>query len=333
MNTPDNADIARHAHAPGTATPSPRREARTGPARGAVARVVLGVIALTAVAVVLAAGHPSGGALGGAPADHRPGDTSAARAQVRMVRLSAVSTPLGGALPAGTPSIAVRPAVPRSAAVHPARALSQGSSRGSPRCPNYAGPVGYFDQTSNGQGGDVSGDGQSGLLVLRVGSIGVGLNPGPAAASRSHGGRAGHHASSRHTDSDDCGCVVNPDGWSYIPPPPHQGRPSGYNSNYPPAYNPSGYNPAPTYPYGYSNSYPNSGYPGYGAGYSVGGFPGAGYYPPGGSYNGAGRANPCAVVGGPGGYPVLDSSGRLLCRTATANNSNTAGVGLSLGGW
>jgi hypothetical protein len=272
-----------------------------------------------------------------------------------MVRLSAVSTPLGGAHPAATPpTIAVRPAVPRSA-LDPV-GLSPGSSRGSSRCPNNAGPAGYLDpssnrqtsygqtdygQTSYGQGGygqGVGGDGRSGLLVLRVGSIGVGLNPGTADASSSRGS-CGHHASSHHTNTDDCGCVT-PGGWGYIPP---QGRPSGYQPNYPPAYNPSGYNPTPAYPYGYpTGGYPGyggypAGYPGYGAGYGSGGVPGAGYpagyYPPPSPYNGAGQANPCATPGGPPGYPVLDSSGRLLCRGATANGSNTAGVGLSLGGW
>ncbi|HEY2502882.1 MAG TPA: hypothetical protein VGI68_16070, partial [Mycobacterium sp.] len=102
---------------------------------------------------------PGTGHLGGAPADHRPSDTSAAGTQVRMVRLSAVSTPLGGTHPAGTPSITVQLAAPRSAAVDPARASSQGLSqrlfrglsRGSSRCPNDAGPVGYLDPDSNGQ--------------------------------------------------------------------------------------------------------------------------------------------------------------------------------------
>ncbi|MDX6315941.1 MAG: hypothetical protein QOF44_5405 [Streptomyces sp.] len=229
------------------------------------------------------------------------------------------------------------------------RRLTEQSEANETRCSRQPGPVDYRDPNQAGLSGQNVGGGSSWLV--QVGPIGVDLNASDLNAGDTKSRCARHLKSlGRSAKESDCGCgTPSPGGWGYnpwAPPTPPRTQPGHPSAYYPPGYSPTSYYPHP-YPNGavpnlghpntpdqytaVPNAYPNATYPN---GHYPAGTDPFGYGPPSYPYRHTGT-NPCAPSPdyGPASYPVIDSSGRLICPTTPVNASTPPGVGVHLDGW
>jgi hypothetical protein len=219
------------------------------------------------------------------------------------------------------------------------------------RCSGQPGPVDYRDPNQAGLSGQSVGR-RSNWLV-QVGPIGMDLNASDLNASDTSKSRCARHlkpSRRRSTKESDCGCgTPSPGSWGYnpwAPPAPPRVQPGDPSAYYPPGYNPTSYYPNaypnnmvpnvdhPNTPGQYTsgpNAYPNTTPPN---GYYPTGTDPFGYGPPDYTYRHT-NTNPCAPSPGYGlaSYPVIDSSGRLICSTAPVIGSTTPGAAVQFNGW